>query len=307
MSELTLSAPTWLDRDLYPFARHFMETPEGRIHYIDEGHGEAVLFLHGTPTWSFVYRRLISELSDDMRCIAIDHLGFGLSDKPPDGSYHPADHARRLKRFVEKMELDRFVLVLHDFGGPIGLDWATRFPSKLKGLVLLNTWMWSQSDDPTTVWTSRLVRSPLGRFLYRWMNFSPRVLLKMGFADRSALTASIHRHYLAPFSSRSQRLGPWVLGCELASDWYDEVWRRRDAIADLPTQLIWGLKDPIFGTEHLQRLESVFRQVATLRLEDVGHFPQEEAPNRCIGAIRSLAARACDSTSHRLSRSRPDV
>lgn len=302
MTELAVTTPTWLDRDRYPFTPHFMEMPEGRIHYVDEGDGQPVVFVHGTPTWSFVYRHLIRDLSRDMRCIAPDHLGFGLSDKPRSGDYHPADHARRLEALLDKLNLERCILVLHDFGGPIGLDWATRFPQRLKGLVLLNTWMWSQSDDPKTVWTSRLVRSPVGRLLYYWANFSPRVLLKMAFADSSKLTAEIHRHYLAPFDRRKQRRGPWVLGCELDSDWYDDIWERRDAIADLPSRLIWGLEDPIFRPEQLQRLESVFTRAQTLRLEGVGHFAQEEAPDRCIETIRGLASELADNTGDDTSR-----
>lgn len=296
MSALTPRIPNWLDRKLYPFDHHFIETPEGRIHYIDEGAGRPVVFVHGTPTWSFVYRHLITGLCDEFRCIAVDHLGFGLSDKPLSDKYHPADHARRLEQVLKQLDLGPCILVVHDFGGPIALDWATRYPQQIQGLVLLNTWMWTQADDPKVARLSRLVAGPLGRFLYRWLNFSPRVLLKMAFADKSKLTSSIHRHYLKPFSTRSERLGPWVLGCELASKWYDEIWERRESIAAVPTQLIWGLDDPIFQPGHLQRLESIFDNRQTLRLDGVGHFPQEEAPRHCIEAIRNLAAASFDPT-----------
>ena len=135
--------PAWLDTTAYPFAHHYAALPAGRMHYVDEGRGEPILFVHGTPTWSFEFRHLIRALCPTHRCLAPDHLGFGLSERPDGFGYRPDDHAANLEAFVEQLQLDRFTLVVHDFGGPIGLPLALRRPERVRRLVVLNSWMWS--------------------------------------------------------------------------------------------------------------------------------------------------------------------
>lgn len=290
MNDLSTTIPAWLNRSSYPFNPRSFASSDGRISYIDEGDGPGVpvVFVHGTPTWSFLYRRLIEELRTERRCVAVDHLGFGLSDKPKGAPYHPADHSRRLEALLDELALPEFVLVVHDFGGPIGLDVATRHARRLRGLLIFNTWMWSEAETEQVQKISRFVSGPIGRFLYRRLNFSPRVLLKMGFHDKGKLEREVHRHYLRPFGSSEEREGPWRLGCELASSWYETIWERRKAIEKVPTQIVWGMEDRAFGERHLQRMEEVFHHAQTLRLEGVGHFPQEEAPEESIGALRRL-------------------
>src|SRR5829696_2438417 len=97
---VTAQAPAWVDREAYPFSSRWLSLPEGRIHYVDEGEGPTLLFVHGTPTWSFEYRHLIRALRQTHRCVALDHLGFGLSDRPGDADYGPEAHAGRLRAFV---------------------------------------------------------------------------------------------------------------------------------------------------------------------------------------------------------------
>ena len=113
----------------------------GRLHYVDEGSGEVVLLVHGTPTWSFEYRHLIRALAPARRCIAPDLLG-GLSERPLDFAYPPQAHARVLSEFVEKMGLERLSLVVHDYGGPMALPLLLDAASRVNRLVLMNTWMW---------------------------------------------------------------------------------------------------------------------------------------------------------------------
>ena len=117
----TFFEPAWLDRSVYPFAHSYARLEAGTMHYVDEGEGETLLFVHGTPTWSFLYRDMIQALSKNHRCVAIDHLGFGLSEKPEKFSGLPEDHAENLAAFIKKLDLRDITLVVHDFGGPIGL------------------------------------------------------------------------------------------------------------------------------------------------------------------------------------------
>jgi len=208
----------WVDRDAYPFRSRWLELAEGKIHYVDEGDGEPVLFVHGTPTWSFEYRHLIAALRGGHRCIAVDHLGFGLSDRPAAADYTPEAHAARLRAFVDKLGLRRFTLVVHDFGGPIALPLALDDPDRVERLVVLNSWMWSFADDPEMTKRARMVSGALGRFLYRRLNASLRLIVPSAYGDRRKLTKAIHRQYLAAFpdaDSRERVL--WALARALSS------------------------------------------------------------------------------------------
>jgi pimeloyl-ACP methyl ester carboxylesterase len=281
----TPTAPTWLDGSEYPFEAHYFPTPAGRLHYVDEGQGETLVFVHGTPTWSFLYRRQIRALAQHYRCIAVDHLGFGLSDQPADFDQHPTRHAEHLSQLLAHLGVDRYTLVAHDFGGPIGLACALAQPEKLRRLVLLNTWLWATAPDPRARRVDGLLRSWLGRFLYLRLNFSPRVLLRQAFARPAELTAAVHRHYLQPFASRASRgsllrLGQWLVG---ASDWYEAQRQLLPRLAGKPVLLLWGQQDAYLGSA-LARWQQELPQAQTLSLP-VGHFPQEEAPAAVNAAL----------------------
>lgn len=279
-----------VDVSEYPFASRWHETHEGLIHYVDEGQGEVLLFVHGTPTWSFLYRNQIKSLSKRYRCIALDHLGFGLSDKPTDAGYKPQDHARRLEEFIDRLELKSFTLLVHDFGGPIGLAYAINHPDNVKRIVLFNTWLWANDHDVDKAKVCKVLRGPIGAMLYQGLNFSPRFLLKMGFADKRTLTKSLHAHFLRPFSSYRSRRSLLVLGRELLSGWYATLWERRARIENIPTQVIWGVRDVLFKEADLRRWETLVPQRRIARLHQVGHFPQEEAPEEVIAILEGFFA-----------------
>jgi haloalkane dehalogenase len=154
----TPRVPAWLDVRAYPFAHHWLPLPGGeRMHYVDEGAGEPMLFVHGTPSWSFEWRHLIRGLSSTHRCIAPDLPGFGLSSRPRDLAYTPEAHAEALRAFVRGLRLTGFTLVVHDFGGPIGLPLALDPELGVRRLVVLNSWMWRVDDDPAMARASRLL------------------------------------------------------------------------------------------------------------------------------------------------------
>jgi pimeloyl-ACP methyl ester carboxylesterase len=280
-----MTSTEWLDRSEYPFPGKFMDVDGGRMHYVDVGEGPPIVLVHGTPTWSFLYRKLIRDLSKRHRVVAPDHIGFGLSDKPATWGYHPADHARNLATLLDRLDLEPFTLVVHDFGGPIGLSYAIERPERVHELVLFNTFLWSLRDNPTAVRASNLFGGPIGRFLYTRLNLSPRFLIPAAFGDKSRLSKAVHEQYLAPFPNASSRMGPWTLAKELigSSDWFDSLWRRRDRIASKPVLLLWGMRDPAFGREALAKAMTAFPGAAVRRFESAGHFVQEEVEG--IGAM----------------------
>ena len=282
-------APGWLDPALFPFSPKEFRTPQGTLRYLDEGSGRPVLLVHGTPSWSFEWRAQVAALSKTHRVIAPDHLGFGRSDKPTDPAVlRPEDHAARLLALVDALDLRDLTLVLHDFGGPIGAPVALDRPERVRAVVVMNTWMWAHGDAPRIRWMSRLVGSALGRWLYLRLNASPRWIVPAAFGDRRALTARVHAHYLGPFADASARVSAWTLGVRLAGSdpFYAALWARHERLRDKLTQVVWGMADPAFGADYLARWREAFPRATVTALPGVGHFPQEEAPDAVVEAIR---------------------
>lgn len=290
--------PDWLDRGAYPFQPRSFATAEGRMSYVDEGSGPPVVLVHGTPTWSFLWRDLIRRLAAaGHRVIAPDHLGFGLSDKPADAAYRPEDHARRLRALLDALDLRGATLVLHDFGGPIGLSAALAKPGALDGpdgiagLVLLNTWGWGLTGDRKLAVMGRLGASALGRVLCLRYNAEPRWLIPAVFANRRRLTPAAHRQYIAPFPDPASRQGPWAFAQALLGEapWYDRLWDGLQArwaeLARVPALLVWGMRDPVFGPAYLAHWRGLLPHAHVAEVADSGHFVQEEAPDVVAGRV----------------------
>lgn len=286
--------PAWLDRAEYPFTSRWMTLASGdRMHYIDEGPGPVVLFVHGTPTWSFEWRHLVRALSRTHRCIAPDHLGFGLSDRPEGASYAPESHAQRLRELVDRLELRDITLVVHDFGGVIGLPLAVDAAGRVSRLVVINSWMWNLGDDPAVRRAGKLFGGMIGRLLYERLNFSLRVITPAAFADRKRLTREIHAQYLAPFTDRRSRgLVLWPLARSLghASPHAARLWERRPALADVPALIIWGTRDAALKPHHLEHWRQALPHAEVVPLE-AGHWPHEEMPDAVCESVTQFIRR----------------
>ena len=282
-------AQEWLDQNEYPFENRYIDLKQGKMHYIDEGSGDVILFIHGTPTWSFLYRNYIKSLSQTYRCIAIDHLGFGLSDKPLDFNGTPEEHSRNLTEFVDKLNLNNITLVVHDFGGPIGLGFANENPSKIKRVAMFNTWLWATKSDPEAQKIDRIINSGIGRFLYLNLNFSPRFLLKTAFHNKKRLTKSIHRQYIKPYPNKDSRWGLYKIGQSLvgSSDWYEQQWEKLNNLKSKPWLIIWGTKDEFIKPEYLELWEERLPDAEINKIE-CGHFVQEEAFDQSIEMIKTF-------------------
>ncbi len=279
----------WLDTKEYPFQSNYFEINGQKLHYIDEGKGETILFVHGTPSWSFDFRNSIKALQDQYRCIAIDHIGFGLSDKPEVYDYSTQNHSATLEKFTLDKKLENITLVVHDFGGPIGLNFAMRYPDKIKKLVILNSWLWSSQTDPDFIKLSKILKSPLLPFLYRYLNFSPKFILPKSFGDHK-LSRHLLKQYTKPFANKTQRNGALAFAKSLLNDqnWFEELWNKRNTISAKPTLFIWGMKDPVIKSKYLEKFESGFTNSKTIRLETCGHFPQEEQAEETIIALQNF-------------------
>lgn len=285
-----ITHPAWLDRVEYPFVPHTFHHPDGRMHWVDEGSGPVILFVHGTPDWSFGFRHLISAFSTTHRCVAPDHLGFGLSDKPPGATYTVAAHARRLQDLIDHLGLKDVTLVVTDFGGGIGLQHAFEHPANVQGLVIYNTWMWPLGDDPRLSKPARMMRGWLGRMLYRHLNFSVNVMMPGGYADKRKLTPLLHAQYKQVFPTVGSREALHVLVRELldAGPFWANEWTQVHRLQQIPTLLAWGLKDRFLPPDFLDRWKLVFPGASVMPLPEAGHFIHEEAPEELVSGIRKL-------------------
>ncbi|PKV75616.1 alpha/beta fold hydrolase [Pontibacter ramchanderi] len=284
-----MKSPRWLDRILYPFAHQVVQLQTGSMHYVDEGQGEPIVFVHGTPTWSFVWRQQIKALSRTHRCIAPDHLGFGLSDKPLNFAYTPEAHAHNLEQFIEHLQLKDITLVVHDFGGPIGLNYALKHPENIKRLIILNTWMWSLEDESQMMKISGFLNSIVGRFLYLNLGFSARLLLPKGYHQKRHLSKDVHQHYLKPLNNSRSRIGTWRFAIALkeSGPWFASLWNQRENLRAIPKLILWGEKDKLLPSHLLERWVQAFPEAQVKRF-DAGHFVQEEKGGEVADAIKEF-------------------
>lgn len=268
----------WLNTNEYPFKHHYFDVNNTKMHYVDEGEGEVILFVHGTPSWSFEFRNVIKFLSKKYRCIAIDHIGFGLSEKPSKYDYTVQNHTASLLKLISHLQLNQFTLLVHDFGGIIGLAAAAQIPEKIKGLVILNTWCRSIQDEPEYKKMKVILGSPLMPLLYRYLNFSAKYILPAAFGERSRLTPEIHQHFMRPFSKASKRNGTIAFAKSLLhdQDYYASIGNKLIILKDKPVLIIWGMKDEFITEKHLLWMQEQFPESRVVRYDDAGHFVLEE-------------------------------
>ncbi|WP_212748435.1 alpha/beta fold hydrolase [Maribacter algarum] len=287
---LSAQNPKWLDRKEYPFESNYFQLPIGKMHYLDEGQGENIVMVHGNPGWSFEFRNIVKELSKSHRCIVPDHIGFGLSDKPYDWEYLPENHAKNFELLMDSLNLDNILLVVNDWGGPIGLSYALKHPEKIKKLVIMNTWLWSVENDPYYKKFSSFMGGGMGRFLIKNFNFFGKSVVKQAVGDKKKLTKHIHKHYYKHLESKKDRKGCYTFPKEIigSSKWLDSLWLQREKIYAIPTTIIWGMKDIAFREQELNQWIANSQNPTIIKLPEIGHFPQEEAPKIIINELKRI-------------------
>ncbi|MCW5906444.1 MAG: alpha/beta fold hydrolase [Chitinophagales bacterium] len=287
--QTTTNNHTWLNRSEYPFRDNYISLNGVQMHYVDEGKGDAIVFVHGTPSWTFDFRNQIKELSKTHRCIAADHIGFGLSDKPEHYNYSVQQHSNNLAKLIEHLQLDSFTLVVHDFGGPIGLNYAIQHPDKIQRLVILNTWLWSTRNEPEFKKAEPILKSPLLPVLYKYFNFSARFMVKQSWGNKKTLTSEIHRHYKEPFSKPSERMGTIAFAKALLNeqDFFESLWNKVDVLSNKPTLILWGELDEFVPVRFAEKFMSKFHH-ARFQKFNAGHFLQDESQRDVTSAVKTF-------------------
>ncbi len=270
---------------LTPSKRH---TPEQWINYVDEGVGRPVVFVHGSMTWSFLFRKLIKGLSGHNRCVAIDHLGFGLSSKHARADYSPQAHAARFGRLMDHLNLDDVTLVIQDAGGPIGLSWAMNHPDRVRNIVMMNTFMWSLTENQAATRLANLVGNPINRFYYQALKASPAFILPALLADRHRMSKMIMTQYFGPFRHHKDRRAVYALieSYRKSTAWYEALWDKRAALASKRILLLWGMRDPMFGPEALAKWQGSFPHAETVEFAANGRFATDEAGPEVLEHVR---------------------
>lgn len=293
-------------QDEYPFTSHFLNVPGGRLHYLDEGPTATnsrgsdppptLLCVHGNPTWSFYWRKIITEFRDQARVVALDHLGCGLSDKPQDYAYRLADHIANLRQLIETLDLCNITLLAHDWGGAIGLGAAGQMPERFTRLALLNTGAFHGERCP---WRIRVCRIPgLGAWGVRGLNLFARAALVMATEKPERFTAAVRAGYLAPYDNYEHRVAVhrFVQDIPLAPTHPSyatltgvEVGLAR--LSDKPVMLAWGMRDWCFTPKFLEHFRRFFPQAEVHRFADAGHYVIEDAYEQIVPLLSTFLAR----------------
>jgi pimeloyl-ACP methyl ester carboxylesterase len=278
-----------------------------RQHYLDEGSGPPVLFVHGNPSWSYLWRRPIAALRDSFRCVAPDHIGMGLSDKPSDDRYRHtldervADLDALIGHLVAEHGAPRtgWTLVMHDWGGPIGMAWAAREPGRVSRLVVLNTAAFpnpygERVRPPLRVPLWLLRETPFGGWFFR-RNLFARAATWRPFGVRRRMPAAVRAAFLAPYDRPGHRLAVRRFVEDIPLRPGDPAWPTLTTAGDAlhrfagrPALIAWGLRDPVFDPGILTEWRRRLPDARTIVYPRAGHYVLEDAHEHLVPALRAF-------------------
>lgn len=274
-------------RDLYPFDSRFLEIESHRMHYLDEGQGEPLLMLHGNPTWSFYYRNLIRGMRNQFRCVVPDHMGCGLSDKPQDYNYTLSQHIDNLAALVDHLNLDNLTLVMHDWGGSIGMGFAVRKPEKIKRLIIFNTAAFISDRIPFSINLCR--NSVIGPLAILKFNLFAKMAASWASKQSGRMVGRVRKGYLAPYNSPENRIANlrFVQDIPMSPDIpsypvVEHIESQLGYFRDRPVLIIWGMQDFCFNDYFLDRWKKYFPKAEVHEVEQAGHYVVEDADETII-------------------------
>lgn len=268
------------DDILYPFVAKHTSIRGHKLSYLDQGHGKTIILLHGNPTWSFYYRNLAGLLQDNYRVIVPDHMGCGYSDKPQDYSYTLKTHIDNLDTLLAELKVEKFSLVIHDWGGAIGMGLAVRYPERLESVVVLNTAAFRSQKIPLRIGICRIPL--LGDIIVRAFNGFARGALSMAVEHKMA--PAVARAYLNPYDSWAHRVALLRFIQDIPLTPKDRSWQTLVEIEDglrlftnTPMLILWGGKDFCFTRHFYEEWIKRFPGAEKHFFPDAGHYILEDA------------------------------
>ncbi|MDB5341709.1 MAG: hypothetical protein JWP89_86 [Schlesneria sp.] len=278
----------------------FVDLPSGaRVHYLDEGKGETLLFLHGNPSWSFQWRDLVRGLRGSYRCVALDYPGFGLSLAPAGFGFTPREQSFVVEEFVDRLGLRDVTLVMQDWGGPIGIGLAERRPELVRRVVLGSTWAWPTAPGEPRGIFSAIAGGPVGEFAQVNFNGFAQFGIKNGIVRE--LPPDVFELYVRPFRPLDRRgVAAFYPGqITAAGDYFSELEAGLTRVKDKPALVFWALKDIGFPRSDLARWEKAFPNHKTIEFPDANHFFFEDTAEQMIPEIRAFMSADPNGPGHR--------
>lgn len=288
-------------KHLYPYESHYLPINGLKYHYIDEGRGDPLVMVHGNPTWSFYFRELIKNLSPQYRTIVADHIGCGLSDKPDIHTYgfELKDRIDDLERLLDHLKVDdNITLILHDWGGMIGMAYAVRHPERIRRLVVMNTFAFLPPADYRVPWSGHFIRrtGSLASLAVRGFNlFSVGALY---LASHKGLARDVKKGLTAPYNCWHNRLAVlrFVQDIPLSpADSSFQLARNVDEnlalFSDRPILIFWGEHDFVFNHHFLSEWQRRLPQAEIHRFADAGHYVLEDVPDKIVPLVQDFLQR----------------
>jgi len=268
------------DAKLYPFVAKKISIQGHNLSFLDQGQGKVILMLHGNPTWSFYYRNLVNLLQDDYRVIVPDHMGCGLSDKPQDYSYTLKTHIDNLETLLAELSIEKFSLVVHDWGGAIGMGLAVRRPERLQAVVVLNTAAFLSRRIPLRIGICRV--PVLGDIIVRGCNGFARGALTMAVVKKMA--PEVASGYLEPYDTWANRVALLRFVQDIPLQPKDVSWQHMVEIENgllqlhnRPMIILWGGRDFCFTRHFYEEWMKRFPGAESHFFPDAGHYVLEDA------------------------------
>ena len=279
---------TW--KEHYPFKDHYLEIGENKLHYIDEGEGFPVIMLHGNPTWSFYYRNVVNDLKVNYRCIVPDHIGCGLSSKPQDFEYTLENHIQNVLKLIETLKIDKFSLIVHDWGGAIGMGVASRLKDQVASVTFLNTAAFRSKDIPFSI---ALCKIPfIGEKMVR--HFNAFAFPATFMAVNKKLPKSVKAGYLAPYDNYNNRIATAKFVEDIPMNSSHRSYQTLKTIEQslkqitCPKLFLWGEKDFCFNDKFLSKWKTFYPSSKYITYKNAGHYVLEDERVNCLHEIRNF-------------------
>ncbi len=280
----------------FPYKPNYKKINGFQMHYVDEGKGEPIVCVHGEPTWGYLYRKFIAELSKTNRVVVPDHMGFGKSEVPQDKKYILEEHVDNLSKLLLHLDLKNITLIFQDWGGPISFGFATKHPDRVKRLVIMNTSVGVARPDRKLWYESMVEDGTYDSLMGNMKLFIPQFVFSTFTRKFSREEKKIMKKaYKAPFPDKASNMGARAFPLDIpkgedhiSSKIMNKIRENMNLLNEKPKIIIWGMKDMIFPPKIIVVWKKIYPDIKVHEIESASHFLQEDAPEEIITIIKNF-------------------